>query len=130
MTARYTHKNITDIADSASKFGFGDLQESRFPRDDLDAEETGFSHHRFKPGKRQGFGHRHEQAEEVYFVVAGFGRFKLDDEILELKERDVVRVAPGITRAFEAGPDGLEVLAFGPHHADDRGEVIPGWWSE
>jgi len=128
MPAPYTHKNITDVADSAPKFGFGELQESRFAHHDFEAEQTGFSHHRFKPGKRQGFGHRHEHAEEIYFVVAGSGRFKLDDEILELKERDAVRVAPGVTRAFEAGEDGLDVLAFGPRRADDRGEVIPDWW--
>jgi len=128
MPAPYTHKNITDVADSAPKFGFGELQESRFAHHDFDAEQTGFSHHRFKPGKRQGFGHRHEQAEEIYFIVAGAGRVKLDDEILELEERDVIRVAPGVTRAFEAGAEGLEVLAFGPHHADDRGELIPDWW--
>jgi len=130
MPAPYTHKNITGVADSAPKFGFGELQESRFAHHDFDAEQTGFSHHRFKPGKRQGFGHRHEHAEEIYFVVAGSGRFKLDDEILELKERDAVRVAPGVTRAFEAGEDGLEVLAFGPHHGDDRGEVIADWWGD
>jgi len=42
---------------------------------------------------------------------------------------DAVRVSPAVTRAFEAGPDGLEVLAFGPHHEGD-GELIPGWWSD
>ena len=130
MTAPYTHKNIKDVADSAPQFGFADTQEARFARGDLDAEETGFSHYRLKPDKRQGFGHRHDRAEEVYFVVEGSGRLKLDDEIVELNERDVIRVAPGITRAFEAGADGLEILAFGPHHADDRGELIMGWWRD
>ncbi len=130
MTAPYTHRNITETEDSAGKFGMGEIQEARFPQQDLDAERTGFSHHRFKPGKRQAFGHRHDDAEEVYFVAKGSGRMKLDDEIRDLREQDVIRVSPGVTRAFEAGDDGLEILAFGLHHGDDRGEVIPGWWSD
>ena len=125
----YTHKNIAEVADAAPRFGVADSQESRFARDDFDAAHTGFTHHRFKPGKRQNFGHRHVQAEEIYFVVSGSGRMKLDDEIVELGERDLVRVSPGVTRAFEAGDEGLEVLAFGPHHAND-GEVVPDWWQD
>jgi hypothetical protein len=62
-------------------------------------------------------------------VLSGSGRLKLDDDILELARLDAVRVSPAVTRAFEAGPDGLEVLAFGPHHEGD-GELIPGWWSD
>lgn len=129
MRPSYTHKNVADVRDAAPAFGFGERQESRFAHKDFDAEQTGFSHHFFKPGKRQAFGHRHEQAEEVYFVVAGSGRMKLEDDIVELEPRDVVRVAPTVTRAFEAGGDGLEILAFGPHHARDRGEIIEHWWT-
>lgn len=129
MPQSYTHKNVSEVDDAAAQFGLGDAQESRFASKDFDTEQTGFSHHRFKPGQRQGFGHRHDQAEEVYFVVAGSGRMKLDDDVCELSERDAVRVAPGVTRAFEAGDDGLEVLAFGPLRSDDRGELVQGWWS-
>ena len=128
MTRSYTHKGITEVADSASKFGLGETQESRFAADDFDAEQTGFSHHIFKPGKRQGFGHRHDEAEEVYFVVSGSGRVKLDDDVIELEPRDAIRVAPGVMRAWEAGEDGLEVLAFGPRRLDDRGEIVENWW--
>ena len=128
MKPSYTHKNIAEVADAAAAFGLADRQESRFASDDLGAEQTGFSHHTFKPGRRQAFGHRHERAEEVYFVVSGSGRMKLDDEIVDLEARDVIRVAPGVTRAFEAGEDGLEVLAFGPRETSDRGEIVRGWW--
>jgi mannose-6-phosphate isomerase-like protein (cupin superfamily) len=128
-TPRYTLRNVAEVADSAPAFGFAESQESRFASTDLDCERTALSHHFFKPGRRQAFGHRHEQAEEVYFVVAGSGRVKLDDEIVELKPRDLLRVAPPVTRSFEAGGDGLEVLAFGRWHEGD-GEVIQGWWSE
>jgi len=129
MTTPYTHKRLTDVKDSAPEFGLGDDQEARFAKDDLDAEQTGFSHHRLRPGKRQPFGHRHDEAEEVYVVLGGDGRLKLDDEVIEVGTLDAIRVAPGVTRAFEAGPGGIEVLVFGPRH-DGDGEVIQGWWSE
>lgn len=129
MPASYTQKRLTDVKDSAPEFGFGDFQEARFANDDLDAEDTGVSHYRLKPGKRQPFGHRHEQAEEVYVVLGGDGRLKLDDEIIAVATLDAIRVSPGVTRAFEAGPGGIEVLAVGSRH-DGDGEIIPGWWSD
>ena len=62
-------------------------------------------------------------------MLAGSGRVKLDDEIVEIDALDAIRVAPGVTRRFEAGPQGLELLAFGPRHEGD-GEIIKGWWDE
>jgi mannose-6-phosphate isomerase-like protein (cupin superfamily) len=129
VAAPYTLKKLTEVEDSAPKFGFGELQEARFATDDLEAQDTGFSYHRVKPGKRQGFAHRHDEAEEVYVVLAGSGRVKLDDEIVEIEPLDAIRVAPGVLRAFEAGSDGLDVLAFGPRHEGD-GEVIRDWWAD
>jgi mannose-6-phosphate isomerase-like protein (cupin superfamily) len=129
MPAPFTHKKLTDVKDSAPEFGMEDVQEARFAKGDLDAEDTGVSHHRLKPNQRTPFGHKHEQAEEVYVVIAGSGRMKLDDEIIEVERLDAIRVSPEVVRAFEAGSDGLEVLATGPRH-DGDGEVIPGWWSD
>jgi mannose-6-phosphate isomerase-like protein (cupin superfamily) len=129
MTTPYTQKKLTDVKDSAPEFGLGDDAEARFAKYDLDAEDTGVSHHRLKPGKRQPFGHRHDKAEEVYVVLGGAGRLKLDDEIIEVETLDAIRIAPGVTRAFEAGPGGIEVLAVGPR-LDGDGEVIQGWWSD
>jgi mannose-6-phosphate isomerase-like protein (cupin superfamily) len=129
MTTPYTQKKLTDVKDSAPEFGLGDDAEARFAKYDLDAEDTGVSHHRLKPGKRQPFGHRHDKAEEVYVVLGGAGRLKLDDEIIEVETLDALRIAPGVTRAFEAGPGGIEVLAVGPR-LDGDGEVIQGWWSD
>lgn len=130
MADAYTHKNLNEVADSASKFGFSETQEARFASGDLETEQTGFSHHRVKPGKRQGFGHRHDEAEEVYLVVSGSGRVKLDDDVVEITELDAIRVSPGVMRAFEAGEGGLEILAFGPRRSDDRGELVQGWWDD
>lgn len=129
MATPYTHKKLTDVKDSAPGSGMGDIQEARFAKDDLDAEDTGVSHHRLGADKRQPFGHKHEQAEEVYVVMAGSGRINLDGEIVEIETLDAIRVSPGVTRAFEADSDGLEVLAVGARH-DGDGEVIPGWWAE
>jgi len=129
MPAPYTVKKLTDVKDSAAEFGTGDVMEARFAKDDLDAERTGVSHHRIKPGKRQPFGHQHEQAEEIYVVLGGSGRLKLDDEVIEVEPLDAIRVAPEVVRAFEAGPGGIEVLAMGARH-DGDGEIVPGWWSD
>ena len=129
MTASYTLKKLTDVEDSAARFGLGEVQEARFAHEDLEAEHTGVSYHRLKADKRQGFAHRHEKAEEVYVVLGGSGRVKLDDEIIEIEALDALRVAPGVIRAFEAGSHGVELLAFGPRHKGD-GEVIQNWWSD
>jgi mannose-6-phosphate isomerase-like protein (cupin superfamily) len=130
LSTSYTHKHIDEVTDSAPQFGFGEQQEARFATKHFDTRETGFSFYRIKPGRRQGFGHHHDHAEEVYFIASGSGRMKLDGEIVEVNGYDAIRVAPKVTRAFEAGPEGLEVLAFGSHHEDDRGEILPGWWSD
>jgi len=129
MTPPYTLKQLTDVEDSAVKFGLGEVQEARFCRGDLEAEDTGVSLYMLKPDKRQPFGHKHDEAEEVYVVMAGSGRMKLDDEILDIAKLDAVRVAPGVMRSFEAGSEGLQMLAFGPHHEGD-GELIQGWWAD
>jgi mannose-6-phosphate isomerase-like protein (cupin superfamily) len=128
MTDPYTRKSLAEVEDAAEKFGHGESQEAHFANQDLETEQTGLSFHRVKPGKRQGFGHKHREVEEVYVVIAGSGRVKLDDETLDVKRLDAVRVSPGVTRAWEAGDEGLELVAFSPLRTDDRGEMIQGWW--
>jgi mannose-6-phosphate isomerase-like protein (cupin superfamily) len=125
----YTIKNLREVEDLAARFGVGELQEARFANDDLGAQDTGVSYHLVRPDQRQGFGHRHENAEEVYVVLSGSGRVKLDDELVELAKLDALRVAPGVARRFEAGPDGLEMLAFGPRHEGD-GEILQDFWAQ
>jgi len=74
MAAPYTKKQLTDVKDSAPGFGFEEVQEARFASEDLETEGTGLSHLRVKPGKRQAFAHKHDEAEEVYVVIGGSGR--------------------------------------------------------
>ncbi len=125
--ATYTIRTLTDAEDAAAKHGMGAMGEARFPNEDLGTQQTGLSHHRLRPQARQPFGHRHQDAEEVYVVLSGSGRVKLDDDIAQIGPLDAIRVAPTVARAFEAGPEGLELLAFGPLRPGD-GELLPEWW--
>jgi mannose-6-phosphate isomerase-like protein (cupin superfamily) len=124
----YAKTNLRTVDDSAAQHGLSDTQEARFPRADLRAEQTGLNFLTIKPSRREAFAHRHERAEEIYVVLSGSGRVKLDDELVELEPLDTVRVGPGVTRSFEAGAEGLEVLIFGPHVEGD-GEIVEDFWS-
>ena len=118
----YTIKNLRQVNDMAPRFGLDSVLEARFPWRDLDARDTGLAYHVIKPGQR-GKAHRHDAAEEIYVVISGSGRAVLDGELVELRHLDALRVAPPVGRAFEAGPEGLELLVFGPHH-DGDGEFL------
>ena len=110
----YTLVNLKrDVEDQAPKFGLSPNLESRFARRALALENSGLSYYRVAPDYRVPFGHSHSEQEEVYLVLSGSARVKLDDEIVELGEWDALRVPAGLTRGMEAGPDGAEILAFG-----------------
>jgi mannose-6-phosphate isomerase-like protein (cupin superfamily) len=125
----YAKVNLEDVADSAAKHGIGELQEARFPREEIGLAQSGMGHLRVKPDQRQPFAHKHGQAEEVHVILSGAGRMKLDDEILEVRANDLIRVGPDVTRIFEAGPEGLEYLVFSPRHEGDA-EMVQDFWSE
>jgi quinol monooxygenase YgiN/mannose-6-phosphate isomerase-like protein (cupin superfamily) len=127
--AGFTVRNLAEAEDQAAKYGYGEMGEARFVSDDPDAERTGVSHQVLRPGKRQMFAHRHHRAEEVYVVLSGSGRARIEDEIVDLRALDAIRIGPEQTRAFEAGPDGLELLAFGARARGDA-EVVPDWWTD
>ena len=124
----YTIKNLRETKDSAPEFGLDEFGEAHFPREELESSSIGLAYHVFRPGKRSAFGHRHERAEEIYVVLSGGGRIRLDDDVQEIEPLDAIRVAPEVVRAFEAGPEGLSVLAFGPRHGGD-GEILQGFWT-
>jgi mannose-6-phosphate isomerase-like protein (cupin superfamily) len=125
----YTHINLADVEDAAPGNGFGHRWEARVAREPLAASETGVTHFRLRPGQRSPFAHRHRQAEEIYVVLSGSGRVKLDDSFSDVRPLDAIRVAARVVRAFEAGPDGLELIAFGPHVPGD-GEGVDDPWVE
>jgi mannose-6-phosphate isomerase-like protein (cupin superfamily) len=129
--SEYTIKNLKeDVEDQAPNFGLSPDLEARFARDPLEMENAGISYQRLAPGVRMPFGHTHKQQEEVYVLVGGSGRVKLGDEVVEVKRWDAVRVPKGTMRAFEAGPEGLELIAFGaPNTGPGDAEPTQGWWS-
>jgi mannose-6-phosphate isomerase-like protein (cupin superfamily) len=129
VTEPFTKINLAAVDDVAPGNGFGDHWEARAAREALAAERTGVVLFRLLPGKRSPFTHRHADAEEIYVVLSGSGRMKLDGEILDVAPLDAIRVAPATARAFEAGPDGLEFLAFGAHHPGD-GELVEDAWTD
>jgi mannose-6-phosphate isomerase-like protein (cupin superfamily) len=103
--------------------------EARFARKLLGSPELGVSHFRYPPEFRSSLGHHHDTQEEVYIVVGGSGRMKLDDEIIDLAPWDVIRVAPPVVRAFEGGPDGLDLIVVGGEKPPDGdGHRVDDFW--
>jgi uncharacterized cupin superfamily protein len=125
----YTIVNLKELENSAGEQA-PDM-EAHFGRKHLGSEHLGVSYFRYGPGVRAPMGHSHREQEEVYVVVNGSGRIKLDDEIVELRTWDTVRVAPQTVRALEGGPDGLEVIAIGADRPEG-GDGIPAkdWWTD
>jgi quercetin dioxygenase-like cupin family protein len=107
----FTVVNLMDVEDRIA--GRVPGLEGRFARTELDSRDLGVSYFRYAPGLRSGSGHRHKEQEEVYVVIAGGGRMLLDGALHDIRQWDLVRVAPEVMRAFEAGPEGLELLIVG-----------------
>ncbi|HET7856248.1 MAG TPA: hypothetical protein VFL41_07305 [Gaiellaceae bacterium] len=127
----YTRVNLREVENAAEKFGMAPEVEARFPKRELGCTIGAVSLQRLAPNARMPFGHRHGEQEELYVVVGGGGRMRLDGDEIELRTWDAVRLAPATMRAFEAGPEGLEVLAYGAPIAEQPDlEMRPGWWGE
>ena len=127
----YTKANLKrDVEDAAPKFGMPDELESRFARRAIDGKTVGLTHFKLEPGFRMPFGHKHTDQEEVYVVVRGSARVKVDDDIVELGEWDAIRFDADAMRNVEAGPDGVEYLAFSAGDDPRDAEMVPGWWSD
>ncbi|HEY2258938.1 MAG TPA: cupin domain-containing protein [Solirubrobacteraceae bacterium] len=125
----YTKLNLKEVKDLAPEFGMGDMGEARFARDAIGAQRIGMALYRMNPGRRVGFGHRHRESEEIYVILAGSGRFRVQDDVFPVSEKDVVYCPPSAMREWEAGPEGLELLAFGGH-ADNESDMERGWWTD
>ena len=129
--ANFTHLNLRDVENMAPKFGMPEGMEARFARKPLALEKSGISLFRLPPETRLPFGHRHAEQEEVYLVVEGGARIRVEDEVVELGRYDALRVAPEVTRGMEGGPEGAVVVAFGAPDTDNKdAEMLPGWWGD
>jgi mannose-6-phosphate isomerase-like protein (cupin superfamily) len=130
--AEYTLKNLKeDVEDSAVEYGLSPALETRFAREPLETERTAVSYLRVAPGERVPWGHTHKQQEEVYVVVNGSGRIKLDEDLVDLKQWDAVRIPPETMRNVEGGSDGIELILIGaPNVGSGDAEITQGWWVE
>ena len=126
----YTKTNLRAVENQAPKFGMPDELEARFARTALDAETLGLSLMTLAPGFRLPFGHKHATQEEVYVVVRGSARVKVEDEIVDVAAWEAIRIDKDTMRAVEAGPDGVEYLAFGAGDDPSEVEMVEGWWSD
>jgi quercetin dioxygenase-like cupin family protein len=128
--SKFEVRNLMELEDAARDREGGGV-EARFGRGPLGSKDLGVSLFRYAPGFRSPSGHRHREQEEAYVVVGGSGRVRLDDEIVELRRWDVVRVAPEVVRGFEGGPEGLELVAVGgPKPEGGDGVPVADWWVE
>jgi uncharacterized cupin superfamily protein len=127
----YTIVNLGDVENVAPKFQMPDGMDSRFPKGMLGCTIGGIGIEKLPAGVRTPFGHTHTRQEEIYVVAEGSGRIKLDDEVHELRQWDIVRIGQGVMRNLEGGSEGITVIAFGaPLGEESDGNLVPGWWSD
>ena len=128
--ADYTVVNLKEVEDQAPNFGLSPHLEMRMARVALGLENSGLSYQRMAPNFRLPFGHRHKNQEEIYVLVGGSLRIKLEDEVVDLKPFDAVRVSKDTMRGFESGPDGAELIAIGaPNTGPGDADTVQDWWS-
>ena len=128
----YTKLNLKeDVEDQAPKFDMSPDLEFRVAREPLETENAAISYLRVAPNFRLPFGHTHSEQEEVYVLLGGSARIKLDDEVLELRPLDAVRIHRDTMRNLEGGPDGAELILYGaPDAGPGDAQMSPGWWSD
>jgi quercetin dioxygenase-like cupin family protein len=126
----YKKLNFADVKDLAPDYGMSEMGEARFARGALGAERIGMAKYRVNPGQRLPFGHRHDQSEETYLVLAGAGRFRVEDDVFDVGPHDIVYCAPSAMRSWEAGPEGMELLAFGAHTEGEDTQMEREFWTD
>ena len=127
--ADHTVVNLKQVEDLAPKFGLSPGLESRFARTPLGLEQSGLSYFRVAPDFTTPFGHRHGKQEEVYLVVSGNARVKVEDDVEELGAWDAIRIPAGAAHSFAGGPDGAEIIAFGAPNTENKDiEMLEDWW--
>jgi quercetin dioxygenase-like cupin family protein len=126
----YTKLNFAEVKDLAPDYGMSEMGEARFARNALGAERIGVTKYRMNPGRRVGFGHRHPESEETYVVLSGSGRFRVNDDVFDVSPQDVIYCPVDTMREWEAGSDGMELLAFGAHTEGETTEMDREFWTD
>jgi mannose-6-phosphate isomerase-like protein (cupin superfamily) len=124
----YTKHNLRGVENQAPNFGMPDEMQARFARTALDGETLGLSLLTLAPNFRIPFGHKHKSQEEVYVILRGSARIKVAGEIVEARQWDAIRFDKDTMRAVEAGPEGVEYVAFGAGDDPGEAEVDEDWW--
>ena len=125
----YRKLNFADVKDLAPDYGMSDMGEARFARGALGSDVIGLTRYTMKPGRRVGFGHRHPNSEEAYVVLSGSGRFRVGDDVVDVGPQDIVYCPANTMREWEAGSDGMELLAFGQHTEGENTEMDREFWT-
>jgi len=126
----YTKTNLRAVENMAPKFGMPSEMRARFARTPIEGETLGLSLFSLEPNFRIPFGHKHESQEEVYVVVSGSGRVKVGEDVVELAQWDAIRFDKDTMRAVEAGPGGIEYVAFGAGEDAREVEMAQDWWTD
>jgi mannose-6-phosphate isomerase-like protein (cupin superfamily) len=126
----YTKTNLLDVENQSPNFGMPSELQARFARTPLEGESLGLSLMTLAPNFRIPFGHKHEGQEEVYVITKGSARIKVETEIVEVGQWDAIRFDKDTMRDVEAGPDGVEYLAFGAGEDPTEVEMAQGWWKD
>ena len=127
----YTIVNLDDVENVAPRFQMPEGMDVRFPKRMLGCTIGAVGVEKLPAGVRTPFGHTHTEQEEIYVIAEGSGRIRLDDEVRELRQWDVLRIGPGVMRNLEGGPEGITLIAFGaPLGEQNDGNLVPGWWSD
>jgi quercetin dioxygenase-like cupin family protein len=130
--ASYTAMNLEDVENQGERFGVDpDELQLRMAKDPLNCEHAGISYLRLGPGYRVPWGHTHKTQEEIYVLVRGSARMKVEDDVLDLEPLAAVRIAPEAMRGYEGGPDGADFIVVGaPKTGSGDADVEHGWWSD
>jgi mannose-6-phosphate isomerase-like protein (cupin superfamily) len=128
--AGYTKQNLKEVEDQAPNFGLSPDLEARFARVALEAELIGITYQRLAPNLRLPWGHTHKTQEEVFVLISGSARAKLEDDVVDLKPWDAVRVHKDTMRGFEAGPEGAELIAIGAPGGPGDAQMVQDWWTD
>jgi quercetin dioxygenase-like cupin family protein len=126
----YTVVNMKEVEDQAENFGLSPQLEARFARVPIEAELIGITYQRLAPNLRLPWGHNHKTQEEIYVLISGSLRAKVEDEVIELQPWDAIRVHKDTMRGFEAGPEGAEMIVVGAPGGPGDAQLEQNWWSD
>lgn len=122
--ADYTVVNLHELENMSVKFGHDKDMEARFATKPLQLKASGLGMQKVLPGRTIPFKHKHAEQEEVFIIVAGEGAILIDDESVELKTWDAVRVPPEAVRTVRAGPRGLDMIIVGAPYNGDNDSIF------